>query len=699
MEYPVPNTKWTSWIADTVAAGVRREDAIPSERWDQIQELGANLVHVSVFPQHVTDGPGNVAAKLARAAWHRNLSLSLSDAWLWERSLSERRIYHPESGADFSTTTAAQRMLSPAFHDDLHSDFHILDTARQFNALRFLPVRDVNTRVGGFMHGGELFAAQKQRDAISGYYVVSLRCSFDPGLLPEADLDVLSVTIGAPAGEVRFLLRSEELRLAADVQPGPDREIVLGRLQIVSGDEQGSTAAQALVDVAPEPGYNQRMPVRDPVSIEIEYIGGCAVDLDAVLLSDERAFALFNPGHPDVAQRHRQLRAEILDRLRLLGADSTAPYPALRYLEMAESLPAQGNFTTARMIGELCREAAGSKRLPVRPHLYATAGGLTYTEAVRMGGAEMRGIVDGRYAYLYEDNYNVHAGDQDYYDTLYFPVPFLEGGRNNWTNGQQYSEWYRMFALSRKQYGVRQWMPPIQNHSWLLRNGTPKGPPFDMTWLYEPSAAELRMSTMMALCYGATSMMMYQLGSWPGIADVPVVRDRNSPAYDDMGSIGFLDPHTHQPRRMDTNGENKWDSARVLITRLLLPLGERLHGLKWENGYNLHRHLHGETEGLLRGADAYSDWESMKRDARDRTFIEAGEFSSDSEPGVRYLLLVNKRVDATGDRVLLLHFSERVAASHIVYPPAAEGIDSLTPGDTVTLQPGCAVLLRITLRD
>ncbi|MDT8323607.1 MAG: hypothetical protein RRA94_05825 [Bacteroidota bacterium] len=704
MDYPLPNTKWASWIADTVAAGVRRDDALPSERWQQIVALGATLAHISVFPHRVVPGEDNVAAKLARAAWHRDISLSLSDPWLWERTLSERRYYHPESSYDFANGVESP-LLHAAFHDSsTFTDMHPLARAAGYNAVALRPALDAGSTISGFRRGGELTSARTGGDAVSGCYVLSLRCALpEDGEPPGETADVLTVAIGGPAGSAEWTLTTDMLRQARAAQKSDVLEIVLGRLRIESDGSRGSTAVRPFDGTGPDPGgpdpgFNQRIPVSDAVDISITYEGGVGILLDAVVLSDERAFALFNPGHPQAAIAHLHIRRDVIERLRLLGADSTAEFPALRYLEMAESIPANGNYPVARLIGSFLEDMAGTKRRPVRPHLYATAGGLQYTESVRMGGAAMRGIVDGRYAYLYEDSFDVRPGDADYYDSLYFPVAYHLGGRHNYTNGQQYSEWYRMFALSRKTYGVASWLPPIQNHSWLFRNGWPRGPVADTTWLYEPAAAELRLSALMALCYGAKSMMMYQLGSWPGRTAVPVVRDRATSAYNDMGAVGFLDPHDHRPRTEDTNGESKWDSARVMIRSVLQPLGTLLHGKRWENGYNLHRHRPDTLGGLLLRVHSFSDWDAMRSDARTWTFVEAGEFSDPDEPGIRYLLVINKRVDPRGGRRFLLEFSPRVGSASIIYPEGTRLADGSGDGDTFDIMPGHAVLLRLRLR-
>jgi hypothetical protein len=134
-----------------------------------------------------------------------------------------------------------------------------------------------------------------------------------------------------------------------------------------------------------------------------------------------------------------------------------------------------------------------------------------------------------------------------------------------------------------------------------------------------------------------------------------------------------------------------------MITDVLQPLGAMLHGKRWENGYNLHRHKPDTLGALLLRAHTFSDWDAMRSDKRKRTFVEAGEFSDPDEPGVRYLLVINKRVDARGGRRFLLEYSDDVRGASIVYPTNARPADGLGVGDTFDIMPGHAVLLRLEL--
>jgi len=74
----------------------------------------------------------------------------------------------------------------------------------------------------------------------------------------------------------------------------------------------------------PDPGYNERTRCNEPLQMEIAYHGTMDVTLDAVYLSDERAFALMNPDHPSIKAGERDLIPRLSTRMRLLGADSSA---------------------------------------------------------------------------------------------------------------------------------------------------------------------------------------------------------------------------------------------------------------------------------------------------------------------------------------------------------------------------------------
>lgn len=695
VDFPVPNNKWADWIADTVATGSTRGDAIPSNRWEQLRELGVTMAHLNIAEKAVVVGPDNVAAKLNRAAWLRGLSLSIGDPYVRRISNTERRIFHMESDYDFDYRGGGELVMERGFSTlRPRHDIHDLDSLRHFNALRFRSGPDAGSVISGFRQGGYFFAQQLGDDRISGRYVLSLRCMFDAPSLQMANDTVLTVRLSGTAAGATFALTIDALREALREGRAP-HEIVLGRL--IHEEVQTGSGVRSVAGTIPTVGGNVPSRTDSDLLVELRYHGVHDITIDALIFSDEIAFALFQPNHPEAASAYRGERAKLEKRLRLLGADSTNPYPALQILEMREMRSTRGGYPVVHLIGSLLENMAGTKRAPVRPHTYTNAPSKGYGERLRMDGAGMRGVLSGQYVYLYEERFGVHAEDPAYYDSLYFPAEWSAGGRNTWLNGQSFSTWQRYFALSRKAVGVREWFPPIQNHSWLLRSGWPNSPQTDSDWLYEPTAAELRMTANMALCYGATSLMLYMFSSWPGTASVPVIYDRDHPEYWDMGSIGLLDPHNHEPRTRATNAENKWDSTRTLISRDLKPLLTQLQEKTWEEGYNTHRHLTEGVRGKVRRAQSWIPG-TFTADAGDRVFVEIGEYSDPDHPGDLFLVILNKRIDRRGARTIHLDLRERYSDVKILFPGNLEheSLDTVDPSYVLTLQPGHAALLQFS---
>ncbi len=700
MRYPVPNTKWGSWTADTAARGSMNETAVPSERWEQLQDLGFTLAHFTIFPERLVEGPDNVALKLSHAAWVRGMSLSLSDPVLWDISRSERRPYQLESIRDFERQSGGTPVISDVLHRGAHSaDRHALEMAGP-NALRFRSGTDDGARIGGFRRGGELFADLRMGKP-SGHYILSVRCAVVPGSLPVDDRAVFTVELRTSKGTERFPCGTTRLRqAAARYGRGEDSltmEIMLGRIHILGNVEDGGVAMRLtrVSDPGPDPGYNDRTRCNEPLQVDFTYAGGADITVDAVYLSDERAFALFNPGNPDLKSGEGDLDARIRERMRLLGADSTAPYPALRYLEFSESLADDGSDLPARAMAEILQEIAGPGREAVRPFVWSSGAATKDSTRMLHNAASLRGLISGRYFYPFEESYGVRPWDAGYYDSTYFPASWERGGTHTWMNFQSLADWFRTYAEARKTLGIRGWMPAMQNHSWLFKDGWPVVALNDTNWLYEPAAAEFRFQCNLALCYGATGMMLYQFSSWPGTATVPNVTSRNDPAYTSMGSIGLLNPHDNQPRRLDCNGEDKWDSTRTFIREALAPMGSRLARCTWQRGYNCHAMNPADHSPWVRTVLSWSfpHLEGMLVDPPERRFIEIGEF--EDERGDVVILVLNKRVDAAGSREIYLQLKDRGRGLELL--PAGSMPVELTysqPGSYIlSLQPGQAALL------
>lgn len=715
MRYPVPNTRWGSWVADTAARGSTDEEAIPTERWEQLQELGLTLAHITIVPERLTDGPDNVALKLNHAAWVRGMSLSLSDPLLWDVSRSERRAYHLESGRDFSERSGGAEVFCGALHDErLQSDRHVIESDGP-NAIRFSARTDAGARIGGLRRGSELFA-DLGRGGPSGHYVLTVRCAFRREDLPEEDARVFTVELRTASGSERFTCGVSLLRAAVEGSAGMHEggaardtvvaEIFLGRIHL-QGEERGDGTAIRIVrsDAAgPDPGYNERTRSSEALQMDFAFDGGMDITVDAVLLCDERAFALFHPGHPMLKPEERDLGSRIQNRMRLLGADSTAPWPALRYLEFSESLAEDGSDLPARAMALMLREAAGTRRVPVRPFVWASGEATKDSARIVLNEASMRGVVSGRYVYPFKHAFNVHPDDEEYYDSTYFPASWEIGGTHSWMDFQSLSEWFRRFAEARRMLGLRRWMPAVQTHSWLFRGGWPVTAINDTGWLYEPNAAEFRFQCNMALCYGATGVMLYQVCSWPGRAGKPNVVRRDDPDYGDMGSIGLLNPHDTQPRRRDTNGEDKWDSTRTFLRGALKQHGDTLSRLAWLRGYDCHALRPAERSPLLRDVQSwtFTREQGIAIDPSERRLVEIGEFGSeqgefDADQGVTHLFVVNKRVDAAGHRWINLQLKNGDRTLELLPAPGVPAeLHSHARGNFVLLlPPGHAALLRL----
>ncbi|MFZ1731022.1 MAG: hypothetical protein WBQ23_16325 [Bacteroidota bacterium] len=698
----MPNTKWGSWVGDTAGQGSTNEAAIPTERWEQLQELGLNLAHFTIFSNRLVEGSDNVALKLNHAAWVRGLSLSLNDPVLWDVSRSERRPYHPESSRDFSTPSGGQPVYSEALHrGSLAADRHNVEATGP-NAIRFDKTTDDRARIAGLLRGGEIFTDLGMQGP-SGYYILSLRCAFLRSDIPSGDSPVFTVELRTSKGTERFPCGADLFRTEA-INSGSEgdtltAELLLGRVHLVGIVEDGgvSMRIERMSEAGPDPGYNERTRCNEPLQMEIVYQGTMDVTLDAVYLSDERAFALMNPDHPSIKPGERDLIPRISTRMRLLGADSSASWPALKFLEFSESLTEDGSEIPARALAEMLRVIAGSHREAVRPFVWSSGASTKDSTRIVVNEASMRGIVSGRYIYPFEVAIGAYPEDPAYYDSTYFPLPWEKGGRHNWSSFQSLSDWYRQYAEARKLLGLREWMPAMQSHSWLFRNGWPVHAINDTGWLYEPNAAEFRFQCNMALCYGATALMLYQVSSWPGRAMQENIVSREEAGFGGMGAIGLLNPHDNLPRRMDTNGEDKWDSTAHFIRTALRPHGDLLSSLTWQRGYNCHALLPADRSTIISAVSSlrFVPLQGWVTDPRDRCFVEIGEFADEEDQ--QFLFVVNKRVDAGGQREIYLRLKQKSCKLELL---PVEGVRTelvkTTAGTFIlTLPPGCAVLLRV----
>ncbi|MCZ7555577.1 MAG: hypothetical protein M5R41_04140 [Bacteroidia bacterium] len=692
MRFPVPNSTWGSWIRDTSESNSGRADAIPSRRWDQLRELGMTFAQFTVFPDAVRDDERNVALRLCKAAHARGLRLMLTDAGIRDLGEGERRVLHPESLHDFPERRAGVALHSVAAERHAYGCDRPLRHEGRENVLLLLPSRDVGARLLNRGCGG--VRAQGSSGPASGHYVLSIRLA--PMRMPAIHEERVVLTIHLRVGSdtVRFALGTTELAEAYLRNPAEAVEVALGGVHVYT-----KTDGRVSVRRTPESGSerNARTALAADADLVVEYHGVVPVSLDAVCLSDARSYAFCNP--VDTHAEHHGFDEVVRKRLRLLGADSSAAWPALAWLEFAESLPEDAAWPIGRKMTAMLREAAGSKRAPVRLFTYTSGEASLDTQRIRGSAAIMLGKTSGFYSYPFQEAFHATPRDSWYYDSCYTPVPWEHGGRNTWTNLVQLPVWYRLYAEQRRAVGGIDWMPAIQNHSWQFRGGWPVLPIADTIWLREPSAAELRFNCNLALAYGASGLVFYSFSSWPGLATTPVVRKRSDPQYGNMGCIGFLDPHSNQPRRMDTNDESKWDSTRVSVLNELQPAGDALVGLLWQSGVSVEAGLRGRMIDVVRSVET-KPFGGRDADVPGRRFVEVTAFSDPADSAATVLFILNKRVDAHGGRRIDIELSDRnvVQATELFPRGRFHAWDAAARRLVVDLPPASAVIVKLRRR-
>lgn len=686
--YPVPNTQWQSWVADTAAEPRGNGEVLHSARWDEMRDLGLTLAHIIVFPERVTGDSSNVAWKLARAAQARGLALSLNDPWFWQLSNAERRYLHPESPRDAPERNAGTPLFDArCAATSLGCDRALLADERE-NVLLLRAGSDAGARL--LFRGAGAPFAQLPGGAASGRYVLSLRVSAAAGLPLFSQDTVLSLLVRGH-DSLRFGITGGDIGQALLHARGAVAELRLGALRFEQ-DDAGLLRVRA-ADDAPQEG-NARTRAAGTADIILHYHGVSDVAIDALCLSDERAFGLFTA-------TDSTLIAAIRQRMRNIGADSTCPWPALTYLELSESLPEDGSWPINTLLAGMLREAAGTARVAVQPFVYTSGEAALDTTRLRAVAAMMRGVRSGMYVYPFREAYRARPGDAWYYDSTYRPAGWEVAGENSWSNMRNMQYWFRTHARMRAREGGVPWLPAVQNHSWQFRTGWPVLAIPDTNWLYEPTAAEFRGYCNLHLAYGAGGLLCYQYASWPGVADTAVLRDRRDARYGDMGSIGFLDPHTSLPRRRDTNGEDKWDSTRVLFRSALRPLGELLQHARWERGMSVEEGGAFTDDFAVTAIEARA-FGAATADAPRDSFVEYCEFRDTSDSTRLLLFILNKRVDAQGGRRITLRLGDALAARTRQLRQLIPARKATQPALQATRissdhRPGEAVLLELTL--
>ncbi len=386
--------------------------------------------------------------------------------------------------------------------------------------------------------------------------------------------------------------------------------------------------------------------VLDSFDIRLEYIQGTngSIYVDAVCLSTPTAFALFNPDNPQAHPACAQYRSDMEQRLTSVLTDtySNTPHEFVRMLYGAEQGLTTGAWRASRYFHQRLFTRTDSM-----VWLYTASSAWSTIAGSALETADLfRNAASGFYHFpIHWDIPQPQEPMTTYYNKL-----ILEP---NHSNLQFTIEQYRRYALARQESSNRDpWIPFIQNHSNIFRDDSVF---WDHDPLREPTAAEVRAQCGLALAYRADGVMMFQFSQipvltsdtayWPKTLDTwkqnPTKRDTA------MGSIGFLNDD-NQPRKTDTNGEDKWDSSKVTFARIRA-LGQYMidSSLTWIGGNSWFK-VDPAFSGLVSGVMSQQQDAPISFDGSDSVIVETTEFLSANDG--RHLCVLNCRTDSTGHR-------------------------------------------------
>jgi hypothetical protein len=645
---------------------VNSVDSLPPELWNRLLELGITmpLLHIhgvnDVFPRMLLD--------TARA---RGLRMAFIDAPLRNASGWDRRYVQAEDSEHILSGATAMRVSQQGF-DEMGLRLDLKDMREGVpdasNVLLF--------REGVHPAGCVLTALVNPRLLfLDAPYYVTLRCGIfaeTASLPPNTDDAALLLRFrfgenekhwvvpgsafydaqGKPRSVLEYFPADEQqsafVTLRGDtLWKGTDSVRMLYSVQSSSIDELGPgmwEENRSMPYQARRRAMNVVSSTQTHCTLEIEYSGRGDIVIDAVCFSDPHAYGFF-VGDEHALQNFRggRLRESMITRLRQLGVDDNPDNP-LRFLELHETMPDDAGIASMNLIDALVDSLAGYSGR-IRTFNYGHAG---------RGGQEVRTAVNGHIVsghYYYPIWHTIPPpGHTEYYYSL-FGNP--EG--SFWYTSRRFHE----HAVAQKRHAGNKPFPyliPIANNDWSFTDGWrwPMPPAFIVEELREPTAAELRCQVLHALCYGAKTIMYYQYGSMPPVLTSDTVSAAGR--FINRGINGFVNVDMTK-RRMDVWGEDKWDSVSVFNHTQLLRLGKALHPLRWENAFPY-------DDAWLRATDSVliavaSSRSGVTDDPVASTFVEIGQFSDPDEPEVLYLLVVNKRTDAQGQRHITMRVKPR----------------------------------------
>ncbi len=391
-------------------------------------------------------------------------------------------------------------------------------------------------------------------------------------------------------------------------------------------------------------GDNSGLPLLDQAEhellrFELEYMPFSTrrpiIDVDAVVVSDGRAFALFNPTHDSLhTDWHNSggppptvAPLTCVENQIDMFANMTNPPRVLMFKESGEMA---GNIGTMRFIQQ--RVAAEG----ITGYLYTNSMTPMRQEYFT---AAYRNFLQGPYCYAlnaFADTANtIPAAIPE--DAEYYEQQFPPGDPDPGWGMQRMINFYRSYALTRHEQGAHEdFIPAIQNHSYGFADGFPNGyTTTDIAWSREPTNKELRAEVNLALAYGAHGILYYLLCPVQGSDTLDLSR---------TGYRAFLNTD-YTPRTLDRYQENYYDSVGTFNREYLRVIGDTIYDLRWVAGYSVQQ---SNTLGELGDYVGYvmSERQDVSVDLSDETYVEVSEFTRIDPPGnpaLQYLFVVNKR--------------------------------------------------------
>jgi hypothetical protein len=639
---------WPSFVRDAQTGLTEPLNSVvtdmPWERWLQLTDLGVEFAGTVLHRDAMTPPTENRPQRVLQAAAANHIDLGIVDYSLPDgiHAYAGLTRLHLQLESSYDMENTHSLLVTNDVFSNLYGGRYDLSRyPLQRGGENAVQYSGTNTTVmqGHLCRRTGLAADHQTNLKNGGEYYISLSLFYDPNIqIPGQGIP--------PDNTIIFRLRIYDGGTVINelVLRGTDFNGVNGYAEVLMGIRRfernaGTFSITDLTPLTVNPNGDNRDLARIDLGLpetalyyELEYMPSGerwpVIDVDALVLSEGKAFALFNPADPRLHVEWLSLNRPIdilTDRIALLCQGT----PSARIVFFPESDEVSGNIGSIKFVADAL-SVGGSI-----PFMYGSAqmGPNSYNYFLNAARACIQGMY--RYPYLtFRDatTYAAEPEDAGYYDEHFPPSnPDPGWGIQNMINR------YRDYAERRVQNNVfSDWMPAIQNGSYGFADGSPSGqPPTDTEWLREPTTREIRCAVNLALAYGAHGILYYNFSSVQGV---------DNSSQESEGVRGFLNAD-HTPRTMDRYGHNKWDSIRTFNHDYLREMGDTLYNLRWVAGYSVQND---NTVGALGNlvSCVMAEQQDIAIDPADETYVEVSEFTlivSGADVGLHYLFVVNKR--------------------------------------------------------